>query len=96
LDLGLGVIDPHARIGRGTVRAPHLWSDDIALDKRFKLTERFGLQFRTEAFNVFNHTNFLRPSRTVASPSNFGLITAQRAINSTLSRELQFGLKLEF
>jgi hypothetical protein len=96
LNLGLGVIDPGARMARGSVRAPHLWTDDIALDKRFKLTERFGLQFRTEAFNVFNHTNFVRPSRTVGSPSSFGLITSQRSINSTLSRELQFGLKLEF
>lgn len=96
LDLGLGITDPRLRIGRGAIRAPGLWDFDLSANKRFKITERFGLQFRTEAFNILNHVNYLRPSRTVGSPSSFGLITAQRSLNGTQSRQIQFGLKLEF
>ena len=31
----------------------------MALYKNFKLNERFNLEFRTEAFNVFNHTQWI-------------------------------------
>jgi hypothetical protein len=43
---------------RNAFRAPGAWNDDLAISKTFRLTERFGLEFRAEAFNVFNHHNF--------------------------------------
>lgn len=43
---------------RGAFRSPGAWNDDLSIAKTFKLTERFGLEFRAEAFNVFNHHNF--------------------------------------
>ena len=67
---------------------------DISIIKNTSLTERVGLQFRAEAFNALNHTNFGPPnsivfSGTAISPSA-GLITA----TATTSRQIQFGLKL--
>src|SRR6202000_2176258 len=41
-------------LGRNAVRAPGLWQIDPALNKRFALTERIGLNFRAEAFNLLN------------------------------------------
>jgi hypothetical protein len=67
---------------------------DASLFKNTKLTEKMGLQFRVECFNMFNHTNFGTPNAIVFSsgaPSpSAGLITA----TATSSREIQFGLKL--
>jgi hypothetical protein len=46
-------------LGRNTFVGPGQWFADMSLFKNFKVTERVGLQFRVEAFNVFNHTNFV-------------------------------------
>lgn len=42
---------------RNAFRRPGFWNVDSALYKNFKVTERVSLQFRFEAFNVFNHAN---------------------------------------
>jgi hypothetical protein len=44
--------------GNGILRAMNIWQADLALMKETKLTERFGLQFGVQAFNVFNHVQF--------------------------------------
>lgn len=42
----------------GSIRGPGFIGFDMALYKDFKIYERHTLEFRTEAFNIFNHTNF--------------------------------------
>jgi hypothetical protein len=42
---------------RNAFRRPGFWNLDSALYKNFKLTERYTLQLRFEAYNVFNHAN---------------------------------------
>jgi hypothetical protein len=48
---------------------------DFNLAKDFKLTERVGLQFRSEFFNALNHTNFGVPGVTVGA--GFGQIVSR-------------------
>ncbi len=87
-------------LGRNTFVGPGQWYADMSLFKNFKITERVGLQFRVEGFNVFNHTNFvlansgqagLEITHNQITFANFG--QAGGALNA---RNLQFGLKVNF
>jgi hypothetical protein len=44
--------------GRNILRQPGINNWDFGLGKTFNFTERIGFQFRAEAFNVFNHTQY--------------------------------------
>jgi len=44
--------------GRNILRNPRRINFDMALFKHFAVTERLGFEFRAEAFNVFNHTEW--------------------------------------
>ncbi|HJQ35399.1 MAG TPA: carboxypeptidase regulatory-like domain-containing protein [Pyrinomonadaceae bacterium] len=56
---------------RNALRGPGFWQADLIFNKRIPLGERVKLEFRTEVFNVFNHSNFAPPSSTL----NVGLPT---------------------
>jgi hypothetical protein len=43
---------------RNFLRNPNYTNFDMALFKHFVIHEQIGLEFRAEAFNVFNHTQF--------------------------------------
>jgi len=75
---------------RGAVNGPGLWRYDLALMKNTTLREGVNLQFRAEAFNVFNHTNFSTVGTTLGS-STFGKVT-----NTRDPRIIQLALKLGF
>ena len=62
-------------LGRNTFRGPGLDSQSVTLVKKVALTERVGLQFRSEFFDLFNHRNFLNPVSNMSSPS-FGQNTS--------------------
>jgi len=63
---------------------------DLSLLKNFRVVERYNVQFRAEATNAANHTQFLIPG-TVLGSSSFGVTSGARS-----ARVLQLGLKLEF
>jgi hypothetical protein len=44
--------------GRNFLNNPHRTNFDMSVLKNFKITERSNLEFRAEAFNIFNHTQF--------------------------------------
>ncbi|HKE30580.1 MAG TPA: carboxypeptidase regulatory-like domain-containing protein, partial [Candidatus Angelobacter sp.] len=44
--------------GRNFLRNPNRTNFDMALFKHFKIRESMGLEFRAEAFNIFNHTQW--------------------------------------
>jgi hypothetical protein len=80
-------------LGRNTFRGPNFRNLDIALFKNIKASERVNLQFRAEAFNLFNRTN-LQPPGTVMTglgSADFGYSTA-----TFQTRQIQFALKLLF
>ncbi len=65
---------------------------DASLSKDFNVTEGSKFQFRFEAFNVPNLTDFSGPSNTNIDSSTYGQITS---ISNT-PRQLQFALKYVF
>jgi len=78
------------------VRQPGVNIASMSLFKEFPLgilREGSRLEFRAEAFNVFNHPNFAGPNTKVGS-GNFGMITS--TLRNSGPRELQLGLKLYF
>jgi hypothetical protein len=48
---------PNDMSGRNTFRGPGAWNTDASISKKFNLSERVGLQFRAEAFDLLNHHN---------------------------------------
>jgi hypothetical protein len=54
-----GVVE--GNLGRNAVRGLGAWQADLALHRDFRVTEHAAMQFRVEAFNVFNHPNFANP-----------------------------------
>ena len=77
-------------LSRNAYRGPGFEDVDLSLFKNTKVNERLNVQFRAEAFNLFNHTNLYNPTGDMGSPF-FGQSTA-----AFPSRQLQFGLKLLF
>jgi hypothetical protein len=83
-------------IQRDAFFQPGLWNVDFSLAKRFALTERVGLQFTAQAFNIFNHVNTGGVSNQVDVPSG-GLITSSASSQiGTSLRALQFAARVQF
>lgn len=53
-------------VPRDSNRIPGEVDFDASVAKNFKIYERFGFQFRMDAFNVINHTNFSAPSGSLS------------------------------
>ncbi|MFZ0737221.1 MAG: TonB-dependent receptor [Candidatus Acidiferrales bacterium] len=51
--------------GRNIFRGPFQSRFDFGIFKDFKVTERFGLRFDAQAFNIFNHPSFDTPNNDV-------------------------------
>jgi hypothetical protein len=86
----------YGNLGRNTFVGPGQWFADMALSKTFKFTERVSMKFDANAFNIFNHANFLLAtvgggSHNQPRTANFG--TAAGTLNP---RQLQFGVKISF
>ena len=84
-------------LGRNTVSMPGRASVDFKLGKLFDVTEVTKLEFRFEAFNLFNRANFGTPLRNTFNSSGRPSATAGQ-ITSTVgtSRQLQFALRMTF
>lgn len=74
----------------GSIPGPGVIDFDMAFYKDFHIREALTLQFRGEAFNIFNHTNFSGVSTGLGS-GNFGQVTS--ALDP---RKLEFALRMQF
>ena len=64
---------------------------DMALLKDTRITESVSAQFRAEAFNVFNHAQFMNPSGNINNTGVFGFVTGARD-----PRIMQLAMKFTF
>jgi hypothetical protein len=79
-----------------TLRAPGINNFDFAVFKRTSITERLGVEFRTEFFNLFNHPYFAPPATGFGAPG-FGVINSTVAAGvASPERLIQFALKVVF
>ena len=72
---------------------PGMENFDIALLKNLRLTESKSLQFRLEAFNVFNHAQFFGPQ---AVDGNISSATFGQVVSAMAPRLVQAGVKFAF
>ncbi len=56
--------------GRNVMRNPSRLNFDTALERHFNLMDRASLEFRAEAFNVFNHTQFRLYDSSLGTQAN--------------------------
>lgn len=80
-------------LGRNTEIGPGFFDTDFGGYKNFRITERIGMQFRAEIFNITNRVNFANPNSDLNS-STFGQISGLATGAAPL--EAQFGLKFNF
>lgn len=52
---------------RNDLRGPNFSELDMVFSRRFRITETTNVEFRTEVFNILNHTNFANPGSTLNS-----------------------------
>jgi hypothetical protein len=79
--------------GPNVLTGPRSFTTDASVMKDFGLTERFKMQFRMDAFNLFNHRVLAQPG-TCIDCTGSGLIT--NIDGNTTMRALQFALRLTF
>ncbi|HEY0796076.1 MAG TPA: TonB-dependent receptor [Acidisarcina sp.] len=97
----------YGNAGINSLRGPGYWDSDLSVFRDFPFTERVKLQFRVEAFDVFNHPNLGNPggfsgthlnsTGNVVFNGNFNTITSTvSTAGPGANRDLQLALKLLF
>jgi hypothetical protein len=95
---------------RNAYRGPAVYNVDFSLFKSIPITERFKVQLRMEAFNIFNIQNWDTPANgnlTLNSSGAIGNLPSGSAIaasvgkisnlaQGTTPRQIQFGIRLTF
>jgi hypothetical protein len=70
---------------------PGINNFDISVQKLLSVGENKHFEFRSEFFNVFNHTQFLNPDGNISDGADFGRVKHTRD-----PRQIQFALKFAF
>jgi len=82
---------PFGTAPRNVARMPAFYETDFAVHKNFAISEARYVQFRAEAFNLLNYTNFAPPGQLNANSGGFGVFTG-----TFPARQIQLALKLVF
>lgn len=79
-------------LGRNQLSGPSFSQFDMILAKRFRISETMNFEFRTEIFNIFNHTNFANPSVTLNNAlPNLNYNASTGAYSASTSNVIQPG-----
>ncbi len=78
---------------RNSIIGPKWFDSDLSVAKDVPIGEQVRVQFRAEAFNVFNHPNLGNPNSCVDC---FGSGTITSLANNASMRKMQFGLRFDF
>ena len=78
--------------GYNTVRAPGYKNLNLSLFRGFPLPKGRRIEFRIEAYNVFNWVNYAIPAGSVANAATFGRITTSLGD----PRQMQFAIKFYY
>jgi hypothetical protein len=98
-------IGEEGTLGRNQLRGPGSATFNMNVQKETKINERFNLQLRFEAFNLFNRVNYSNPTGSVAdvSTNSFANLTTAtfapsfgQVTTAATMRQLQLGLKVIF
>jgi hypothetical protein len=91
-------------LGKGAIRGKPINNLDLSINKNWRVKEKYGIQFRAEMFNAFNHANFTGFNNSINFQGNIkqpgfgtplnGDFGTLNAVQST--REIQFGFKFSF
>jgi hypothetical protein len=84
---------------RNSICTPAQNSFDTSLAKRFQLREGLKLELRGEAFNLFNHTNYIKLNNIYgngATPTATFLAPLAGVQNADPGRQFQFGARVIF
>ncbi len=90
--------------GAGRLRGQQRWNLDLGLTKDTPITERVGVQFYAQAFNVLNHMEWGDPGASLQDPANFGVLSGQyNALGlggggaaGEYTRIIQLGIRVRF
>jgi hypothetical protein len=89
------LVPPEGTLGnweRNSFVGPGVYNGDMSLQKQTNLRERFGIRFRADFFNIWNHAQFNLPDEDpLDAGTTYGRITSANA-----PREIQLSLKVLF
>jgi hypothetical protein len=88
--------DCYGNLGFDAITGPSRQNWDLSILKNFAFTERFRMEFRVEAFNIWNHPQFEANANLGGLGNNFGAANFGQITSAYDPRELQLGLKLIF
>jgi hypothetical protein len=88
----------YGNVSRDSLSGPGLTQLDFSATRNARLSERVGIQFRAEFFNILNHSNLSTPNEVVYTSTTSGVSPTAGLVTSTstTSRQIQFGAKLQF
>jgi hypothetical protein len=88
--------DCYGNLGFDAIRGPGRNNFDLALLKSFAVTERFRAEFRAEAFNAWNHTQFKGDANNGGIGTNVGSGNFGQVTQAFDGRQFQLAMKLIF
>jgi outer membrane receptor protein involved in Fe transport len=84
-------LDQIGTLGRNSLYGPNFFNTDLAVQKNFPIHEVASIQFRMDAYNVFNYISFGSPSGTDGTISN-----GPGKDGTANPRQLQFSFRVQF